>query len=72
MLLRYQNLTIRDAVVQDAGQIAQWWNDGRVMAQAGFPNGTGEMGQDIAGTINNCDTRNRLLLKEMEEIEMGE
>ena len=48
MLLRYQNLTIRDAVVQDAGQLAQWWNDGRVMAHAGFPNGTGETVQDIA------------------------
>ena len=53
MLLRYQNLTIRDAVVQDAGQLAQWWNDGRVMAHAGFPNGTGETVQEIAETIKN-------------------
>ena len=43
MLLKYRNLTIRDAVVQDAEQLAQWWNDGRVMAHAGFPNGTGDV-----------------------------
>ena len=72
MLLRYQNLTIRDAVVQDAGQLAQWWNDGRVMAHAGFPNGTGETVQEIAETIKNCDTSHRLLMIEMDDIAIGE
>ena len=56
MLLKYRNLTIRDAVVQDAEQLAQWWNDGRVMAHAGFPNGTGETAQEIAESIKTCDT----------------
>ena len=72
MLLRYQNLTIRDAVVQDAGQLAQWWNDGRVMAHAGFPNGTGETVQEIAETIKNCDPSHRLLMIEMDDIAIGE
>lgn len=46
MLLKYQNLTIRYAGMQDAGQLAQWWNGGRVIAHAGLPNGTGNRGND--------------------------
>ena len=58
--------------MQDAGQLAQWWNDGRVMAHAGFPNGTGETVQEIAETIKNCDTSHRLLMIEMDDIAIGE
>ena len=43
MYLHYKNLTIRnasgEASSQDAGLLAGWWNDGTVMAHAGFPNG---------------------------------
>ena len=41
MKLNYQDLTIRTAVSADAPQLAAWWNDGAVMAHAGFPNGLG-------------------------------
>ena len=41
MNIQYKNLTIRDAVAADAEQLAAWWNDGSVMAHAGFPNGLG-------------------------------
>ena len=41
MNLQYKNLTIRDAVATDAKQLAAWWNDGAVMAHAGFPMGLG-------------------------------
>lgn len=34
-------LTIRQAEAADARQLAAWWNDGAVMAHAGFPNGLG-------------------------------
>lgn len=37
--LQYQNLTIRQAEAADAKQLAAWWNNGAVMAHAGFPNG---------------------------------
>ncbi len=30
------NLTIRQAKVADAKQLAVWWNDGAVIAHAGF------------------------------------
>ena len=32
-------LTIRDALPDDAEQLCIWWNDGKVMANAGFPKG---------------------------------
>ena len=41
MMIRYGNLTIRQADVADAKQLTAWWNDGEVMAHAGFPYGLG-------------------------------
>ncbi len=41
MEIQYENLTIRQAVAADAKQLTAWWNDGAVMAHAGFPNGLG-------------------------------
>lgn len=37
MLLKHNNLIIRNATVDDAFQLALWWNDGKVMEHAGFP-----------------------------------
>ena len=34
--IQYENLTIRQAEVADAKQLAAWWNDGAVMAHAGL------------------------------------
>lgn len=41
MELRHKGILIRDAAKADARQLAEWWNDGSVMAHAGFPNGLG-------------------------------
>ena len=41
MYLQYHDLTIRDAHPADAPQLVLWWNDGAVMAHAGFPLGLG-------------------------------
>lgn len=41
MNLQYHDLTIRPAVPEDAPQLVRWWNDGAVMAHAGFPLGLG-------------------------------
>ena len=41
MRLQYGDLTIRDALPSDAPQLVLWWNDGAVMAHAGFPLGLG-------------------------------
>lgn len=41
LCLTHKTLTIRTALPEDAPQLVQWWNDGAVMAHAGFPNGLG-------------------------------
>lgn len=40
-MIQYENLTIRQAKASDAKQLTAWWNDGAVMAHAGFPKGLG-------------------------------
>lgn len=37
-----QSLVIWSAVAQDAQKLTSWWNDGSVMAHAGFPKGLGQ------------------------------
>ena len=37
--LKHGSFTIRSAFQDDASQLVEWWNDGRVMAHAGFPKG---------------------------------
>lgn len=41
LLLKHKTLTVRAALPEDAPQLVLWWNDGAVMAHAGFPNGLG-------------------------------
>lgn len=41
MFIQNKNLLIREAEVKDAEILCMWWNDGKVMAHAGFPNGLG-------------------------------
>ena len=47
MTIQYENLTIRQAEAADAKQLAAWWNDGAVMAHAGFPNGLGITEEEV-------------------------
>lgn len=73
MLLKFKNLTIRNATVDDAEQLAIWWNDGTVMAHAGFPNGTGQTVKDIADSLkNDSDNSHRRLIIEVDHIPVGE
>ena len=46
--IQYKNLIIRQAEAADAKQLAAWWNDGAVMAHAGFPNGVGTTEEEVA------------------------
>ena len=39
MNIEFNQLCIRNAEKKDCAQLAKWWNDGKVMAHAGFPNG---------------------------------
>lgn len=72
MLLKHNNLTIRNATPADAQQLAAWWNDGKVMAHAGFPNGTGERAEEIAERIARDTDENRRLILELDGRPIGE
>ena len=47
MLIIYENLKIRSAELADRELLCKWWNDGRVMEHAGFPNGLGLIVEEI-------------------------
>jgi len=73
MLLKYQNLTIRNALPGDAVQLAEWWNDGEIMAHAGFPNGTGQTAEEIAESLaKDTDTVHRRMIIEADGHPIGE
>ena len=65
MRIDYNNLTIRNAEAADTEQLAKWWNDGAVMAHAGFPLGLGTTAEKIAADIStdSDSTRRRLFLE---------
>ena len=72
MLLQFRNLTIRNATVEDADLLSSWWNDGNIMAHAGFPNGTGETANEIAEKIKEDTDENRRLIIELDKRPIGE
>jgi hypothetical protein len=39
MILKNENLSLRTCEVDDSKHLVKWWNDGKVMEHAGFPNG---------------------------------
>lgn len=63
--IQYENLTIRQAEVADAKQFVAWWNDGAVMAHAGFPNGLGTTEEEVIEGLDNgrmaIEESNRLI-----------
>ena len=64
MKVQYKHLTIRDAVAADAEQLTAWWNDGAVMAHAGFPNGLGTTVEKVIAGLGN----GRLVMEESERL----
>ena len=64
MNIVYKNLCVRTAVAEDALQLTVWWNDGAVMAHAGFPNGLGTTIEKVIAGLGNS----RLILIENEQL----
>lgn len=52
MYLTHGDITIRTALPTDAAQLCLWWNDGAVMAHAGFPLGLGTTAEKEARTLS--------------------
>ena len=69
----YESITIRNAEKADCTQLAAWWNDGSIMAHAGFPMGLNTNEEKIWESIrtDTDDTRRRLIL-EYENRPIGE
>lgn len=70
MLLTYKNLAIRTATRQDAPLLCRWWNDGKVMAHAGMPNGLGTNVDEIRKGLS-AEPGVRLMI-EIDDTPVGE
>ena len=64
MKIQYDNLTIRQADVADAKQLTAWWNDGAVMAHAGFPNSLGTTEEEVIERLGN----GRMVIEESDRL----
>ncbi len=67
MHLQSDKIEIRNTEISDAPQLAAWWNDGKIMAHAGFPNGLGTCEEEIIGQIKqetDETTRRHIILYE--------
>ena len=72
-MLIHKDIVIRNATAADAIMLETWWNDGTIMAHAGFPNGTGQMAEEIAEKIkNDADKVHRRMIIELAGTPIGE
>ena len=51
MQLKYDKITIRNATVEDAQRLSNWWNNGAIMEHEGFPNGLGTTTEEVEEKI---------------------
>jgi len=73
MNLTKNNLTIRNAMAGDAPQLCAWWNDGKTMAHAGFPNGIGTTAEKIQASLaTDADDTHRRHVIELDGNPIGE
>ncbi|MCK9478680.1 MAG: GNAT family N-acetyltransferase [Firmicutes bacterium] len=67
------NITIRNAAANDADILYVWWNDGKVMSHAGFPNGLGTTTDKIKEQLkSDSDETGRRCIIEIDSIPVGE
>lgn len=72
-MIKYKDIVIRNATVEDAIILETWWNDGSIMAHAGFPNGTGQTAESIAEKIkSDTDKVHRRMIIELSGVPIGE
>lgn len=73
MELAFQNIRIREADEADAALLCKWWNDGKIMAHAGFPLGIGTTEDEIIRKIRaetDDTTRRHMIL--IDHVPVGE
>lgn len=73
MRIEQGNLVIRSAAVEDAVNLNMWWNDGKVMEHAGFPNGLGQSMEETRAEIEaNRGKLSQLVILEVDGKSVGE
>ncbi len=72
MLIQKNNMKIRKAETEDSATLCKWWNNGRVMAHAGFPGGLDTDEKKVAELIKQNSEQNRILILEYEDRPIGE
>ncbi|MEK5492555.1 GNAT family protein [Paenibacillus sp. FSL R7-0297] len=74
MYLQEENLVIRRATAADAQLLCSWWNDGEVMAHAGYPNGIGTTEHEVLAKLQtgSAPERKGRLILEIDGIPVGE
>lgn len=66
-------IVLRSATREDAVQLNTWWNDGSVMAHAGFPNGLGEsLERTQALVAQNAESLSQRCMIEIDGVAVGE
>jgi RimJ/RimL family protein N-acetyltransferase len=73
MRIHKDNIIIRSATSDDAIHLNKWWNDGKVMEHAGFPNGIGESLDDTVANIKSWEGKlSQLCIIEIDGKPVGE
>ena len=72
MKKQYGDLLIRDATIDDAEQLCDWWNDGAVMEHAGFPNGIGITVDKVREKFEDNSDKNKRHMIIYKNIPIGE
>ncbi|NBI05577.1 GNAT family N-acetyltransferase [Senegalia massiliensis] len=72
MYLKNENLVIRQADENDAKILCKWWNDGKIMAHAGFPKGLNIDIDELIDSLSNETNNTRRLIIEIDNKEIGE
>lgn len=65
-------LAVRDAREKDAALLCAWWNDGAVMAHAGFPRGLGTTEEAVRAQLSQDDDDHRRCMVELCGVPVGE
>lgn len=63
MELLENDIVLRTWNINDTDYIWKWWNDGSVMAHAGFPLGLGKTREEIEETIKSPSNKERMIIE---------
>lgn len=73
MQIKKENIIIRSAIDEDAKILTSWWNNGNVMAHAGFPKGLGITVEEVLLTTKkNQNNLSQLCMFEVNSERVGE